>query len=855
MQTQSLQRCFLVVGLLFLFLATSPEMPVLGEAPGGATTPGKGDTDGFSDPLPRFARARFGTVRWRHGRAVLAVAFHPDGKTLVSTGEDRTVRIWDVSSGKVIRKLEGLGWAVWSIAFDAKGNRLAGIADDQLWLWDYRSGRRLWTQRANREQGKAEHLSAIAFSPDGSTLATAGLFEGVFLWDAETGRQLARFPYDPPPKDYDRHINPSVSFSQDGRLVACGSGNDRGYIWSVESGKKVWTAAPAKCAQTIAFSPDGNLFASVAGRHRLTLWDVASRKPVGQIAGDCSETFQFSPDGKLLVSADNDIGFWEVPSGKKRGKAKWVFPDLSGRCDLSVFSFAPDGKSLAWAGTDNRVHLVDVATGEESALTRAPAEPLDSIAFSPDGSTVALGCQKKLPVYVWDPTSQRDAETWPCDTGGFHVLGFSPDGRTLAATDGRIQLWDRGTGKKTRINTDEDTHSGAMAGAWTSNGLLVSRSWDGTVHVCDPKIPHKGRRLQASDPVLTIAVSTDGRFLAGGGREGDGREGAVHVWDLKTDREVRHLRTGRWGEIHALAFSPDGRTVAAGGEIRAIFLWELASGKLCLQLQLPSDTGVQCLGFSQDGRFLASASSAPFVDSGSRAPVVSMWDLAAEKEVAKLAGHQGLIRALAFSPDGKTLGTVSDDSTALLWRWREALPLTDRPTARITAAELERCWRMLAGEDARQAHRAIWTLAAAPEQVVPFLGSQIPPVPFPDTLRIGRLIGDLESDNLATREQASRELATLGGVGEPQLRKVLDNRPPAETRRRIKELLEQLDGLVLLPKEVRNLRALAVLEQCGTQESMTVLKGLANGAPGARLTQDAKAVLDRAATGKSFEKR
>jgi hypothetical protein len=261
------------------------------------------------------------------------------------------------------------------------------------------------------------------------------------------------------------------------------------------------------------------------------------------------------------------------------------------------------------------------------------------------------------------------------------------------------------------------------------------------------------------------------------------------VWDLASGRELRRFR----GPAGAIALSPDERTLAAADN-RTIRLWELASGQ-------------------ERGRF---------------------------------TGHRDRVGALAFSPDGRLLASASLDHTALVWDVTGVCPDGKWSSRDIRPAEIERLWADLGGADGARAYRARWALAAA-RPALPFLAERLRPVPPVQAELLTRLIADLDSDQFRVRRRASKELGQLGDLAEPALRKALAGKPPPETRRRLELLLDQVAGRTLSSEQLHALRAVEVLEQIGTPGARQVLEGLARGAPGARLTREAGASLERLA--------
>jgi hypothetical protein len=227
---------------------------------------------------------------------------------------------------------------------------------------------------------------------------------------------------------------------------------------------------------------------------------------------------------------------------------------------------------------------------------------------------------------------------------------------------------------------------------------------------------------------------------------------------------------------------------------------------------------------------------------------VRVWDMPAGRKARVLTGHQGRITSLSFAPDGKRLASASEDGTALVWESAQA-PL---PAVELGAKALEARWADLGGEDAARAYAALWALAAAPKQAVPLVVKQIHPVPAIDAKRLARLFADLDDDSFEVREKATAELKRSAESVEDAVRQERMRTRSEEVRRRLGEVLEAVDRTVAAPgRRALPARALRVLEQADTPEARQALEKLAEGAPGAWLTQEAKAALARMARRRS----
>jgi hypothetical protein len=216
-----------------------------------------------------------------------------------------------------------------------------------------------------------------------------------------------------------------------------------------------------------------------------------------------------------------------------------------------------------------------------------------------------------------------------------------------------------------------------------------------------------------------------------------------------------------------------------------------------------------------------------------------LWEAVSGLERRRLKGHPYGVNAVAFAPNGRRLASGSDDGTALVWQ------VFDPGRPDPTEAELAAWWDDLAGEPAK-AHQAVGALAAAPSMAM-FLAKRLRPVEAPDEQRLTRLIADLDGERFQDREAATRELERLHELAGPALRKALAAQPSAEARRRIEGLLEAHAKPLGHPESLRAMRAVEMLELAGYPEARRLLGSLAKGAPEARLTQEAKASLERLA--------
>jgi RNA polymerase sigma factor (sigma-70 family) len=813
------------------------------------------DTDPSGDPLPPGALARQGSSRLSQGGPIAGLAFSPDGRIVASCGgddgaEDRAIHLWNVATGQEMICLRG-DKGLYRLCFSPDGKRLAsGGLGSPLRLWDVATGK----ERCRFGEG-TPWLSDLTFSPDGKLLASLcgeGDGHSVTLWDTATGKLVRTW------KAPQREMW-NLAFAPDAATLATAGADNALHLWDVASGterRRIEVDAVRRYGRSLAFAPDGQVVALANPNNTIRLWDPATGRELPPLRGhkEPIKWLKFAARGRTLISVGEDrtIRFWDTTTARELRAV--TFPAEIRNCWIMTLS--ADDKVLAVGGACNTIQLFDTTTGAPLQRRDGHTGPVEAVAFLPQGDLVASVGEMRVARLAETTTGkerQRSARQpfyalsmvlSPSD-GRDHLL-FSPvalsrDGSFLAVP-GRandkdetpVRIWEVASDRQVGLLTG-DFGSIIHLTFSPDRKMLAVASYDHTVRVWDLLTSREIHRLTGHNgDIYGLDFSPDAQLLASGCTDQ-----TVRVWDLTTGKEVYQLSCP--SGVHAVAFAPDGRSLAAAGGQHLgdqsgdtnVCLWEVATGQERARLS-GNHHLVRSLTFAPDGRTLALGSS-----DGS----VRLWDPRSGKELRRFDGHRGLVSALAFSRDGKRLVSGSTDTTVLIWD-TAAISSPLPGAVAVTAAERTALWGDLAGADAGRAHRAMRTLQADGQESVRFLRDQLKPTPATDSRRIARWVADLDAEEFAEREKAMDALKELGDLAEPALRRVLAERPALELRRRAETLLGRLTP-VTSPELLRALRAVEVLEQLATPEARELLRSLAGGAPEGRQTRAAQAALQR----------
>ena len=579
-----------------------------------------------------------------HTSGVNCVGFSPDGTRIATASSDRTIKVWDATTGHEVLTLTPKEYRgnLYCVAFSPNGMQVAGGGGRIVKLWDAITGNVLMTIMPRL-------VSRLAFSPDGTRLATTDSGEKTLtLWDVTTGQEVLMIS-----THSDSARGDDFAFSPDGMRIASADGT----IWDVLTGKKIASLKPDSSNLSVAYSPDGLRIATGHFFGMVTLWDALTGVRIRELNGHTHRCVgvAFSPDGTQLGSAswDKTVKLWDIATGQVKRSFKGHAAFVSG------LAFSPDGLRIASSSYDKTVKVWDVATDQDQFTLKGEIKPAVCVAFSPDGKQFVTANTDQS-VTIWNAVTGQKTITIKPHTLQIPRLTFSSDGKRIASgINGRsLKLWSTATGNEMIPPITEFEYGVEGVSFNPDLTLIASRMKDGVVRLWDAAT---GREMLTLGGIANWhgndAFHPDGKQFACWMSDQ-----TVKLWDTRTGRET-HALEGRTKSVSSLVFNPDGTQLALVVNIPAgashdssVKLWDIATGKLTHTLKGHTDR-INCVVFSQDGTRLVS---------GCEDHTLKLWDVNTGQETLTFRDTNP-IRSVAINPDGTRIASVNASGTITFW--------------------------------------------------------------------------------------------------------------------------------------------------------------------------------------------
>ena len=656
--------------------------------------------DIYGDPLPKGAIARLGTARFRAGDDWFrGLAITPDGTAVIAATGDRSVYVWNTSTGRLIRRIrtDPFGISGFTTSPNGKKIALAGFwtTDDgaftqrEVRVIDVASGELV--RAFPRLEGNLDR-HAMVFTPDSEHLISLGT-EGILrVEEIDTGMEVLT-------REFPKGNSPELAIAPDGLTLAIASGpNPRRFVlWKWQAGEEprdIKSFGNSGAEGPLAFSPDGTLLAGcLAAEHPLHIWHVETGRLVHHLRLSEPKKFLrgkpiFSPDGsRLFVSSHGqrswtgfEIHEWEPSSGKYLGKhmrggghavlsadgqllaftrgtgvrvSKWpsgeeIMPNEAAHISGINRVLVTAGDNIVTASEDETIRVWDLATKQQIHMLKHDHWVSD-IAASPDGSKLVSSSNDDT-VRLWDLTTGKEIYRVPGhgSRGGRRLVCCSPDGQRFCSFGGDMFLrtWDVRTGKAllehkirpTGVNIPEDD---------TDNNPIFEFF----------SINHAAFSSDAF--LLALAFKNHHVFSSETGKELlEIDNPGSHVTGLAISPDKRFLLSAAWGKPMEVQL-PDGRTRSTTENQNFIHLWDLGTGQLVRPIVLPN-VNIGPAAFSPDGQRFAVSMSKP-------SDQIIIFDTATSRQLQLIEEIPARVRALCFGREGKTIVAGLADSTALVW--------------------------------------------------------------------------------------------------------------------------------------------------------------------------------------------
>ncbi len=538
-----------------------------------------------------------------HTRPINSVKFSPDGRTFASAADDGVIILWDVETGAEVRRFVGHRAGVNSLAFNKDGLFLvSGGADWAVIMWQVETG-----EVFRRFEGHTDAVNSAVFNTNASQIVSTSDDDTVRLWNVFDSVEVRQFPHD-------SDVN-TVVFSPIKANILTGSEDGTVRLFNANTGDEIsrFDEHEGQSVNAVIFNTDGSQALSAANDNTIIIYDTATAQRIGEFNGHSGPVLDlaYGLNGRRLLSAsaDGTMRVWDT----KRAEEIIEFRGHEVRSIRSSFAvgvFSPDGRTILSGAADNTLRFWNVNTGLTIQQFLGHTGRVNDVAISADGLRALSGSSDDS-LILWDIASGQPIRTIAGGHGDVLTVAFMPDNTQAVASfnDGTLVLWNLGTGEAIRVYD-------------LGNAIAV----------------------------LDAAVSPDGQTIVSASSD------QLVLWNVATGDILRQF-SDQGSVIQTVAFNPSGTQIAAGAGNGGIVLWDAATGTIAQTFE-GHDRAVLGIDFSPDGESFIS---------GSQDSTLRLWDVSTGFELRRYEADES-IRSVDFRADGREVVTGLSDSTLSTWR-------------------------------------------------------------------------------------------------------------------------------------------------------------------------------------------
>ncbi|MCP4118448.1 MAG: NACHT domain-containing protein [Desulfobacteraceae bacterium] len=576
-----------------------------------------------------------------HFMLVNSAVFSKNDKTILTASWDKTAALWDLGTGRLVRRFWGHKSMVCSAMFSKDEKKvLTASWDETAALWDIETGKRI-----KRFKGHKSMVYSAVFSKDGKKVLTASRDKTAALWDIETEKLIKRF------KGHESWVSSAV-FSKDGKKVLTASNDKTAVIWDIETEKPIKTfKSHEESIHSAIFSKNEKQILTTSKDKTAAIWDIKTGNLIRQFKGHDSHVNSaiFSKDEKkvLTASADNTAVIWDIETGKPITRFKGhSFPSVT----PAVFS--KDQKKIFMVNDLLDVAaLWDIKTGKLIKEFNIHDYRGNHAIFSKDAQNVlTVG---PTAVFLWELDTGKLIRQFKGILFGIYSTVFSKDETKVLITqhDNTVKLWELDTKKEIIqfIGHEEPVKSAVFS---DDEKQVLTACDDKTAAIWDIETGTPIKKFTGHEDSVNSAVfSKNGKQILTASIDK-----TAAIWDIETGTSIRKF-TGHEASVNSAVFSKDGKHVLTASEDGTAALWKLDTGELITRFK-GHEASVNSAVFSKDAKQVLTASEDK---------TAAIWDIETGTPITRFKGHEDSVISAVFSKDGKQVLTASDDKTAALW--------------------------------------------------------------------------------------------------------------------------------------------------------------------------------------------